>query len=440
MLGRETGARGSWWQGAIVAVLAAAAIGCGVGPETGGGAPGDVETVRSALGVSWPSTGTETDVSPAFGAFFGSTVSTNGTSIAATRLPVSGSGLGTTQVWQHTTTGWLPTFSWPTQGADHHPVAVLGPSWLWIGEPCNQDTAGCAGRLYGFWFNGTSWFELVQVVSSSNAWDFGSALAWDENTQILAVAGGGSVSVYTATPSFFGFEYALSQPSSPYLGSGFGSAVAVTKNAIAVSAPGGERLVISRPRGPIQIIRSPGYVYLFGSSVTTLTGVGAEGPSGSPSFGASLSASLDGTSLAVGAGHEVGRDLTTYVYRLGSTGTWSLSNTILAPSGATGTDISVGIDNYLAITTDAPGSTTAATLQFYQLGGFLGPTLDATISLTDGVTAPVSLRAGRAIVGQPDFFGDVGYIGTYAASSAVIVAQGLGSGLTTAAAAPAAAP
>ncbi|HVV48019.1 MAG TPA: hypothetical protein VHO06_00005, partial [Polyangia bacterium] len=243
--------------------------------------------------------------------------------------------------------------------------------------------------------------------------------------------------VYTADPNFFQYLYALTPPASSYLSTGFGSAVAVTRNAIAVSAPGGFRIVPGRLRGPLQIVRSPGYVYLFGSTLTTLTGVGTEGPSGSRAFGASLSASLDGTALAVGAGHEVGRDLTTYVYRLGSTGAWSLTNTILAPSGAAGTDISVGIDDYLAIATDAPGGTSAATLRFYELGGFLGPTLDATISLTDGATAPVGLRAGHAVVGQPDFFGDVGYLGTYAATRAVVLAQG---GLASAGAAPAAAP
>jgi hypothetical protein len=199
------------------------------------------------------------------------------------------------------------------------------------------------------------------------------------------------------------------------------------RNGIAISAPSGSRLtrVIERGAkqvGPVfEIIRSPGYVYVFSEgTVSKLTGVGTEGPAGSPAFGASLSVSADGGSLAVGAAYEVGRQLTAYVFRLGSSGTWSLSNAIAPPSGASGSAISVAIDGDLAVTTNAPGSTTQGTLRFYQFGApVLGPMLNATFTL-DGSLAPVDLRAGRAIVGQPAFFGDVGYIATYAPSSPVV--------------------
>jgi hypothetical protein len=409
----------------MCAVAAVLLMGCGLGPDEAGGkahpSPG-----LGAI-VNWSATGTETDPNVAFNAQFGRTVATNGTSIAVTRLATSSSDLGRTETWLRTSTGWAHNFTWTTT-PDRHPVAVLSPNWLIIGEPCVSSTTGCHGRVFTFIWTGTTWFELVQSITTDNAWDYGSALAIREDggsqaEAALAVTGGGGVNVYSLQTNFFLLIETLTEPTTPYLITGFGSAVAITSAGIAVSAPGGSRRLVLQ-KGQLASTRSPGFVYVFGANgVTKLTGVGTEGAPAGLGFGASLSASVDGKSIAVGAPTEVGRSLTAYVFRLGTTGAWSLSNAIGPPAGASGTAISVAIDGFLAVTTNAPSSTTAGTLRLFQLAAPpFGTTLDATFALGDSL-APVDLRAGRVIVGDPDFFGDVGSIATYAESAPVISAS-----------------
>jgi hypothetical protein len=396
--------------GALASIAVVGIAGCGQGPGEAGGE--ELASAREAL-LKWASSGTETDASPAFGAQFGRTVSTSGNRIAVTRQAISAADPATTQIWLHGASGWTREFSWPTP-VGRAPVAVISPNWFFVGEPCVSSTSGCTGRIYGFLFIGNAWHEWLQIDMPSNPWDFGKAVAWTEGNGFLAVSGGSVVNIYNLSPQAFLPIDTLSEPATPYGGTGFGSSVAMISNGYAVGAPTGTRRIGKN------LIHSPGFVYLFGAGVTTLTGVGTEGIISGPAFGASLSASVDGKALAVGAPAEVGRQLSAYVFRVGATGAWSLSNVIAPPSGATGTAISVAIDGSLAVTTDAPGSTTQGTLRLFELPAHpFGPTLDATFTL-DGSWAPVDLRAGRAVVGQPNFLGDVGYLATYAGSNLVL--------------------
>jgi hypothetical protein len=407
----------------IAAALFAGIVGCG--QEPAGANQKDHPAPGNQLFGNWTSSGTETDPSAAFNAQFGSVVATNGNWIAVTRLPSDDGNPARTEAWVRTSAGWSHAFSRIT-ATDHRAVVAMSPNWLLIGEPCVSSNIGCHGRFFAFFLENGNWFELIRVDVPSNPWDFGSALAIRENPNdtefldaLVAVGAVGSVQVFDIqTTSFFPIE-TLTEPSTPYLGSGFGSAVAITSAGIAVSAPGGSRFIFSGKR--LMATRSPGFVYVFGPTTTRLTGVGSEGASGGPGFGASLSASVDGKTLAVGAAVEVGRSLTAYVFRLGTSGAFGLTNTIGPPAGATGTDISVAIDGFLGVTTNAAGSATAGTLRIFSFGpAVLGPSLAASFSL-DGSVAPIDLRAGQAVVGQPAFLGAAGYVATYAESALVVL-------------------
>ncbi|HEX4385900.1 MAG TPA: hypothetical protein VH083_23245, partial [Myxococcales bacterium] len=226
--------------------------------------------------------------------------------------------------------------------------------------------------------------------------------------------------------SWFHFDFvsfllldSFTEPASLYKGSGFGTSIALTAHGVAVGAPNGTRIV-----GKLISERSPGYVYVFGpnhTDVTRLTGVGTEGATGGPGFGGSVATSQDGLTLAVGAGTEVGRSMTAYVlHQNTTTSAWTQSNVIGPPSGATGSDIRVAIDGGLLGVTTGNGST--GTARFFSFSGPLGAQQNASFAL-DYPRAPIDLRSGRAIVGQPDFLGSAGYIATYAGTQPVILAN-----------------
>jgi hypothetical protein len=383
---------------AIAAVLLA--LGCGQDPARSG--EKIIPPVSPELITSWARTGAEFDPTPEFGAQFGQTVATNGNWIAATRLGIGGD-FARTEAWLNTSAGWVHKFSWNTP-PDRHPVVTLTTDWLYIGEPCISSANGCAGRVFALILDGDTWIADDQLNGLTPAWDFGSAIAANQlgAAAVLAIAGGGVVQTYDAPT--------LVEPATPYTGTGFGSALAVTRAGVAVGAPNGVHPGFIQKDRP----RSPGFVYVFGPGkvVTKLTGVGTEVAATGPGFGASVSASPDGNSLAVGAGTELGRQLTAYVFRLGTNGAWTTSNVIAPPSGASGGSIAVAIDGSLAIATNAPGSTTLGTLRFFDLSALTGATLDNTFPL-DVSVAPVSLQAGRAIVGEAAV-GNVGEVETFA--------------------------
>jgi hypothetical protein len=365
--------------------------------------------------AQWSSTGTETDPAPVVGGHFGQTVSTSGDWMVVTQEPTAGS-LGRTEAWLHTSTGWAHEFIWTTP-PDRHPVAVVTPPLLIIAEPCNVPSSTCqTGRFFGFSPVGTTWRLAFNAGLTTWPFDFGGVFALDAKGT-LAVAGGGQVTMFYVAPESGFVDETLTEPATPYVATSFGRTVAVLGDTIAVGAPGGTRQVGKAT------IRSPGFVYLFNrktGTVTTLTGVGVEG-STAPGygFGDSLSASLDGKTLAVGAPVEVGRSLTTYIFRQAANGTWTRTNVIGPPSGASGTDISVAVDGSLGITTNAPGSTTQGLLRLFDLSSpILGAQLDASFAL-DGSFAPIDLRAGRVVVGQPFYLNAIGYVATYAQSAPV---------------------
>jgi hypothetical protein len=392
------------WRCAIAAVLLA--LGCGQDPAPSG--EKFIPPVSPELITNWAATGPEFDPTPEFGAQFGQTVATNGNWIAATRLGVGGD-YARTEAWLHTSSGWVHKFTWNTP-PDRHPVVTLTTDWLYIGEPCLSSANGCAGTVFAFILSGDAWFADDQLNGLTPAWDFGSAIAANQlgAAAVLAISGGGVVQTYDAQT--LAPAATLVEPATPYTGTGFGSALAVTSAGVAVGAPNGVRPGFIQKNRP----RSPGFVYVFGPGkvVTKLTGVGTEVAATGPGFGASVSASPDGSSLAVGAGTELGRQLTAYVFRLGTNGAWTTSNVIAPPSGASGGSIAVAIDGSLAIAIDAPGSTTLGTLRFFEVSPLTGATLDNTFPL-DVSVATVSLQAGRAIVGEPAV-GNVGEVMTFA--------------------------
>jgi hypothetical protein len=367
--------------------------------------------------VNWAASGNETDPNAAFGAQFGSSVATNGNWIAVARQAATAADVPRVEVWLRSGTGWAHNFTWSGR-AGHRAVVAMSPGWLIIGEPC-VSSANCGGNWYGFTLSGTAVAPWVTAGCIPGSWDCGSALAVS-NTDV-AVTSGGVVSWYKfqVGNQLLPLQGAFTEPSTVYLDSGFGSSIALTNHGVAVAAPNGAPLALHK--GVSQ--RSPGYVYVFGpaqTDVVRLTGVGTQGATGGPGFGGSLSTSQDGLTLAVGAGTEVGRFMTAYVFHENTaTNTWSRSNVIAPPSGATGSDIRVAIDGGLLGVTTGNGSTGTARFFSFSGGVLGGAQQDASFAL-DLPRAPIDLRSGRAIVGQPDFLGGAGYIATYAGTQPVI--------------------
>jgi hypothetical protein len=376
--------------------------------------------------VNWAASGNETDPNAALGAQFGSSVATNGNWIAVARQPASAGDIAHVEVWQRSGTGWAHNMSWSvatwsSHAPGHRAVVAMSPGRLLIGEPCISNTPGCVGYFEIFeLFHGNLWaLRAGDSCDNPASWDCGTAIAVSDTD--WAITSGGVVSWYKYEDTSFNFplQASFTEPASIYLDSGFGSSIAMTNHGVAVAAPNGSPFPIHK--GVSQ--RSPGYVYVFGpgaTDVTRLTGVGTQGATGGPGFGGSISTSQDGLTLAVGAGTEVDRFMTAYVFHENAaTNTWGKPTVIAHPSGATGSDIRVAIDGGLLGVTTGNGST--GTASFFSFSGGLlgGAQLNASFAL-DYPRAPVDLRGGRAIVGQPDFLGSAGYIATYAGTQPVI--------------------
>lgn len=374
----------------------------------------EIGETQQAL-VNWATSGSVTDAAPAFGARFGRNVSMSGDLIGVTRQALSATDLGTTQVFRRNTSGgWTREFN-QTTPVDRFPVVAVGARWIFVGEPCGAPTAGCKGRVLGYWRYNNEWRWMAQINYADQAWDFGRALAWDDPTNTLAVVDGNKVRTYYVNYNSFVPLAEINPPASAYSNIAFGASIAVSGTSVAVGAPSGTRWVGSTA------YRSPGYVYLFdrnGTAQATLTGVGLEKSDTASGFGTDVSLSANGNRLAVAADQEVGRSLTAYVFTRSTTGAWNLGYVVPPAAGVSGGSVYVAVDSYLTVSTRAPDSATQGQLRMFELGRF-GYSQSGTFALGSG-WAPVDTSGARVIAGQPNFWGDVGSAMTYYGSQPVI--------------------
>lgn len=368
--------------------------------------------VGPAFFSSWSANGAFTDGAAAVGARFGRTVSVFGDRAAATRQALTASDLGTTQTFVRTSAGWARQFTFTTP-VDRFPVAVVGSNWLGIGEPCGTPSASCHGRVKLFMRTSTGWFEWAHLGgTASEPWDYGIQLAMDGDK--LVVGGGGGVRAYAFGHPLWIEIGSLALPASDYVNPALGYSLSMSGGSVAVGAPSGTRVVGGTT------VRSPGFVHVYqfaGAVVTTLTGVGLDRALTSGlGFGASVA--LSGARLAVAAPEEVGRQRTVYVFGRSSAGIWSLSSVISGPDASrTATAVSLSGGN-LVVTSSVGPSGVAGVARFYELPRF-GPSLTTEISLTHD-WAPVSVAGARAVIGQPQFFSDIGTVRAFVQTGPVI--------------------
>ena len=188
--------------------------------------------------------------------------------------------------------------------------------------------AANAGKVCVFRRTGSSWLQagaLTEAFPAAQA-QFGQALAIDGSNAVICArdhAGSGRAWVHRRTASgldTLGLPLALTTAQ----GDGFGAAISIAGDWIAVSAPA------RAGHGAVEIFRRTGGAW---NHIQTIM-PGNPAQSGLR-FGASLS--LSGTTLAVGcpgdasAGPEAGAVV---VYRLGNDSTWELESTVRAADAA----------------------------------------------------------------------------------------------------------
>ncbi|MDO8963388.1 MAG: Ig-like domain-containing protein, partial [Coriobacteriia bacterium] len=303
----------------------------------------------------------------------------------------------------------------PQAGARFGASIDVDGDWIVVGAP-GEDTTGCAGAgaAYVYSRQGDSWVQEARLVAPDAAAGsgFGTAVTISRGRIVVGAPGsasgvlGGTGRAYAFTYSLtdlgWRFERALS-PQFPAMGERFGSAVAVDDGVLAIAAPGAENGAGGHS----------GAVYTYVRGTWSWVDADAVIPPVAENNAVSV-VSVSGDTLAVGVPVEsvAGTDAAggVYVYRL--TGdAWSQEAHLVSDEPSTGdrfgAAVSVSGD---ALVVGAPLDDTATGVDagsasgFSRVGGVWSPTahLGPPASLP-GVRfgTAVAIEGGAAMIGAP---------------------------------------